>query len=149
MDRRRRSPGLVGAVAVVVLASSGCGNGLSSSALDEAEQRWSDASLSAYSFTLTSSCGERALIGTFVVSVADGEVSDAQAEDDSAAWVVEDQPELIPTIDDLFTLLHDAGDADRVTASYDADLGYPTSIEIDRDAAGIDDEECYTVTDLS
>lgn len=149
MSGRRRIGGLAAVLASAALATSGCGNGLSADALQQAEQRWSDAGLDTYAFTLTSECGERALIGTFDIRVEAGAVADVEAVTDSATWVVDEQPELIPTVDDLFALLHDAADADEVTVSYDADLGYPTSIDIDWERAGIDDEECYTVTDLS
>jgi hypothetical protein len=54
------------------------------------------------------------------------------------------------TIDDLFDLIEEATarDAFRLAVTYDAELGYPTSIFVDFRAEVADDEAFYSARDL-
>lgn len=133
-------------VLVVGAAVGGCGNGLDGGALADAEQRWTDAGITDYTYTLTSECGERQLIGTFSLTVTDGAVSAAEGVGDAASWVPDTALAVFPSIDDLFGVLHGAHE---VSAAYDDELGYPTNITIDWHREAIDDEECYVVSDLA
>lgn len=56
--------------------------------------------------------------------------------------------ETFPDVEGLFAIVQRAIDsgADRVDASYDARLGYPTRIAIDHDVRAADDEEVVLVT---
>ncbi|MFE7766249.1 DUF6174 domain-containing protein [Streptomyces sp. NPDC057438] len=101
---------------------------------------------SAYRYTLTSSEGERSLIGTFEVTVRDGKVVKATGLDDSARRAVDRSLSEVPTIAELLQQAEAArrDGADVVDVDYAKD-GRPTVISIDRDEDAIDDEEAYTL----
>ncbi|NNN32371.1 hypothetical protein HLK59_18795 [Streptomyces sp. S3(2020)] len=127
-------------VAVLVGGLAACG--------DEAEpaaSAWEEPA--AYTYTLTSSEGERALIGIFRITVRDGEVTKAVGLDDSARRVVRELPDQVPTIGALLEELEQArgDDADTAEARYAAD-GHPTRIEIDRERNAVDDEVRYDIS---
>ncbi len=148
MNARRRPVTIAAVSLLAATVLSSCGNGLRSDALAAAEQRWRASGIVDYTMILTSLCGERALIGRFVVTVDDGEVSAVEGLDDAADWAVDADLALVPTIDELFALLHEARDADEASATYDPDLGHPTSIYLDWHRNAVDDEECYTVSEV-
>jgi hypothetical protein len=102
---------------------------------------------SAYRYTLTSSEGERSLIGTFAVTVRDGKVVKATGLDDSARRAVEQNPPEVPTIAGLLKQVETArrDGADIVDVDYAKD-GRPTALSIDWDEDAIDDEEAYTLS---
>lgn len=105
----------------------------------------------AYSFTLESLCGERNLIGRFAVEVENGVVVAVEGLDDqgqTATSVV--QPADVPSLAGLLALVTEARSdgADRVDLVTDPADGRPVSVEIDWEAAAIDDEECYTVSNF-
>jgi hypothetical protein len=106
----------------------------------------------AYAFTLESRCGERALIGTFRVSVVDGKVSTAEGLDEPGRRALTTQPaaDLVPTLRALLDRIREARQSGAHVADVEFDpvAGHPTKITIDREASAIDDEECYTVTDV-
>lgn len=101
----------------------------------------------AYRYTLTSSEGERALIGTFEVTVRDGKVVKATGLDDSARRVVDHDLSLVPTIAELLRQAEAArrDGADAVDVEH-ARNGRPTALSIDWDEDAIDDEEAYTLS---
>ncbi|MBP5907123.1 hypothetical protein F3K40_17250 [Streptomyces sp. LBUM 1478] len=103
---------------------------------------------SAYRYTLTSSEGERSLIGTFAVTVRDGKVVKATGLDDSARRAVERNPSEVPTIAGLLKQAETArrDGSDIVDVDYAKD-GRPTALSIDWDEDAIDDEEAYTLSD--
>lgn len=103
---------------------------------------------SAYRYTLKSSEGERALIGTFEVTVRDGKVVKTVGIDESGRRVVDQEATEVPTIAELLKQAETARaeDADDVDVDYAKD-GRPVSISIDWEENAIDDEEAYTVGD--
>lgn len=104
---------------------------------------------SAYTYTLTSSAGERALIGTFRVTVRDGEVVDAVGLDESARRVVKGSPAVVPTLQDLLAELDGARREGAATAEADfAADGHPTRIALDREKNAVDDEALYVIGDF-
>jgi hypothetical protein len=127
----------------LVLATAACGEetGPSSPAWQEP---------ASYTYTLTSSEGERSLIGTFRVTVRDGEVDEAVGLDDSARRVVRQLPDQVPTLGDLLKEAEQArGEgADTVDTEYAQD-GHPTHIELDWDEDAIDDEARYVISDYT
>lgn len=105
-----------------------------------------------YSYVLESRCGERDLIGTFAVTVQDGQVEEVSAlDDDAEAMLATSGSEPVMTIGEMVNELETAtqNGADRVYLEVDTDGGHPTLIEIDYDTNAVDDESCYTVTDYA
>ncbi|MEU6377148.1 DUF6174 domain-containing protein [Streptomyces sp. NPDC046909] len=102
----------------------------------------------AYTYTLTSTEGERALIGTFRITVRDGEVAKAVGLDDSARRVVRQLPDQVPTLGALLDQLEQARgeDADTAEAEYAAD-GHPTRIFLNWEENAVDDEARYAISD--
>lgn len=100
-----------------------------------------------YTYTLTSSEGERALIGTFRVTVRDGKVAEAVGLDDSARRVVRQLPDQVPTLGELLDEAAQARQegADTVEVEYAQD-GQPTRILLDREENAIDDEARYDIS---
>ncbi len=89
-------------------------------ALGDAQARWSSAAPSDY--TVTESC-----VGCSdqTVAVRSGEVVSLTAEDQQ-------------TVDEIFSQIEDAiGEGATVEATFDDDLGYPTSVTIDYDGDGV------------
>ncbi|WP_328875962.1 DUF6174 domain-containing protein [Streptomyces sp. NBC_00287] len=102
----------------------------------------------AYTYTLESTQGERALIGKFQVTVRDGAVTKAVGLDDSARRLVDQSPDQVPTIGDLLDELNQARkeNADKAEAEY-ADDGHPERITLDWLENAIDDEALYVISD--
>ncbi|GGK97754.1 DUF6174 domain-containing protein [Mangrovihabitans endophyticus] len=105
-----------------------------------------------YSFTLESSCGERALIGTYRVGVKDGLVVRTIGLDDAARRALMLRlAQLVPTLAQMRTEAQAAmrEGADEVIVRRDPADGHPTSVRIDPDSAAVDDETCYEITDYA
>ncbi|MFJ6573662.1 DUF6174 domain-containing protein [Streptomyces sp. NPDC091292] len=102
---------------------------------------------SSYTYTLTSSEGERALIGAFRVTVRDGKVTKARGLDSSARRMVRDLPDQVPTLGALLAELDQArrDKADTAEAEYAAD-GHPKRIFLDWDRNAVDDEALYVIS---
>ena len=98
-----------------------------------------------YAFTLTSSCGERGLLGDYRVTVREEQVSAVENLNDDYPY----EPKLteIPTLQDIVDLAESAR-PDAVVEYVVDDTGVPRSLSLDRIPNGVDDEECYEVTDL-
>lgn len=88
--------------------------------LGDARIRWASAAPSDY--TVTETCGGCA---DQTLAVRSGEIVSLSADDQQ-------------TVDDIFTQIEDAiEEGAAVEASYDDDLGYPTSVAIDYDGDGV------------
>ncbi|WP_258564178.1 DUF6174 domain-containing protein [Streptomyces himalayensis] len=152
--RIRSRSGLPAAlIGVSMCALAACGTQSAASAGSAAETRakgtqarsaWEEPS--SYTYTLTSSGGERAFLGTFRVMVRDGRVAEAVGLDESAKGIVKRWPREVPTIgrllEDLEPARHDK--AYRAEAEYAAD-GHPVRISLDWEENAIDDEAVYTI----
>ncbi|MEV7995259.1 DUF6174 domain-containing protein [Streptomyces sp. NPDC086077] len=127
-------------IAGLMCATTACGSGTSQGAAT-----WEEPS--SYSYTLRSTEGERALIGTFRVSVEDGEVATAAGLDDSGRRVVGQNLDAVPTIGELLDELDQARQdgADTAEIEYATD-GHPRRIVLDRDLRAIDDEAVYVIS---
>jgi hypothetical protein len=137
-------------IGALLYGSAACG-GESSSGVSEAgtaaagsEVAWEEPA--SYTYTLTSSAGERMLLGTFEVTVRDGKVRKAVGLDDSARQVVRRAPGEVPTIGELLGELEQArrDHAHRADAEYAAD-GHPVRISLDWQKDAIDDEALYVI----
>ncbi|ROS25917.1 DUF6174 domain-containing protein [Cellulomonas sp. PhB150] len=105
-----------------------------------AQPDWSTAS---YRYTIESSCGERAFLGTFHVTVTNGRITTVVPVDDRAAHVVDGD---LPTIADLLQRAQADGLAAPSEFHVDRDTGVPTTIRFEGDPNAIDDEECYRIS---
>lgn len=99
-----------------------------------------------YRFVLKSSCGERGLLGRYKVVVRDGRVSSVTSLNTDYPY----QPALaeVPTLQGLLEKARSA----RAKAAVDLELdeaGLPKRLAIDHVPNGVDDEECYEVSELS
>ncbi|MFF2850292.1 DUF6174 domain-containing protein [Streptomyces sp. NPDC058001] len=126
----------------LIAATAACGGEVSAET-DEAP--WQEPA--SYTYTLTSSEGERALIGTFRVTVRDGKVTKAVGLDASARRVVRQLPDQVPTLGTLLTELDQArrDKADTAEVEYATD-GHPTRIFLDWEKNAIDDEALYVIS---
>ncbi len=97
----------------------------------------------AYSYVLTSSCGERSLIGTYRVWVEGDRVVRAEPVGRVSRPALED----VSTIADLEAKIEHAGPEAVVKVKRDG-AGLLTSVSIDPRQDTIDDEECYEVSGL-
>ena len=112
----------------------------------------------AYSYSVSSSCGERTFIGSFTIEVAQGTVVGAEALDQSAEAVIASSDlEALPTVGNLvaeytsskFSSIGIEGEADVAIIEFSPEDHHPISITIDYDTDAMDDEACYTVTSFS
>ncbi|MDF9878325.1 DUF6174 domain-containing protein [Cellulosimicrobium cellulans] len=116
--------------------------------LSDAQDRWAAAGYDDYAFTLTSSCGERNLVGDFDVEVAGGEVVAVSASLAHLEMTPESYVESGGRTIDGFLDLVDERHDDVTDVVFDDELGYPTSLTLDPMPRAIDDEECYAITDV-
>jgi hypothetical protein len=98
-----------------------------------------------YHYVLTSSCGERSLLGSYRVVVHDDAV--VSVESLNADYPYRPRPEDVPTLADLLDLAAGAERDAVIDLRVDAH-GVPVSLAIDHVPNGIDDEECYEVSEL-
>lgn len=102
-----------------------------------------------YSFTLESSCGERALLGKFAVTVTNGLVTQTVGLDAAARRALLPRlSRLVPTLAQLAAAAETAraAGADEVVIQHDPADGHPVSIRIDPSRSAADDESCYQVS---
>ncbi|MGI5378811.1 DUF6174 domain-containing protein [Streptomyces sp. CA-251387] len=140
----RRAVGRAALIGGLLCAVAACGNG-TEKAGTQSRTPWQEPA--SYSYTLRSSEGERALLGSFRITVRDGDVIKAQGLDDSGRRLVEDAPDSVPTLRELLAELEQArrDDADTAEAQYAAD-GHPVSISLDWEKNAIDDEARYDIS---
>ncbi|GGY41150.1 DUF6174 domain-containing protein [Streptomyces djakartensis] len=100
-----------------------------------------------YAYTLRSSGGERALLGTLRISVRDGAVVKAVGLDDTGRRSVEGSADAVPSIGQLLGELEQArrDDAETAEAQYAKD-GHPVRISLDREENAVDDEVRYDIS---
>ncbi len=97
------------AVGAIVLGIAGCAARAPGPVEGAAAAReaWLAGGVDTYSFTVTSSCGERLMIGTFAVHVAGGEIASVEGLDEPGrrAAEVASLPDVVPTIGGLLDRL--------------------------------------------
>ncbi len=79
------------------------------------------------------------------MSILDATTGEAESDGLALAEIYAD----VSTIDALFDVIDSAGEAEVVTVSYDAELGYPTEIYIDESFQMADEEMRYLVSDFA
>ncbi|MFF4758329.1 DUF6174 domain-containing protein [Streptomyces sp. NPDC001292] len=146
--RRTRTQLLV-ASAGLALAAVGCEAGSARTAEGAAQVKpaqWPEPDR--YSFRLLSESGERGGLGEYRVTVVNGKVVKATGLDESARRTVGDNPQHVPTLGGLLTMVQEAraDHADVANAVFAAD-GHPTEIHIDWQKNAIDDEADYFITE--
>jgi Family of unknown function (DUF6174) len=99
-----------------------------------------------YSYTVNAGCGERTgLIGLYRIKVAGGEVARVWPLSGSEGAVPTDVPTIDQLVEEAKTAEREGADEVTVTTS---PMGYPHRITIDQIADAIDDEVCYTISDV-
>ena len=113
--------------------------------LDEARERWRDANVGAYVYTLQRSCFcAPESIGPVEISVVDGRV--VQRVHTSPELTVQGGDDRWPAIEGLFDYVDRAlREADEITVRYHPDLGYPVEVSVDWIREAVDDEESLTI----
>lgn len=112
------------------------------------QERWQEQQPTNYEYVLQRVCEcEPSESGPLRITVREGQIRSAvNAQTDEVVAVDAEQ---VKSIEDLFVLLEEALPiAYRVTAEYDATLGYPTSIFIDFQRDMVDEEMSFTVREL-
>ncbi len=135
-----------GRSATLALAQVAATPSVSAAELADARELWEAEGPADYRFLVRRECfcGNT---GDFLVVVEDGvTVAARRAETGEAVEMLDD----LPGVDGLFDLLEAAlsRPADRVLAEFDADLGFPTSIDVDPDFQVSDDEVSYRILEL-
>jgi hypothetical protein len=105
-----------------------------------------------YIYVLESTCGERALIGRFQITVTNARVSRTEGLDEAGRRAVMLRlANLAPTLGKLVSDADKArrNGADKVEVKTDPTDGHPTSIRIDPEENALDDEECYAISDYT
>lgn len=135
----------------MALLLASCHHGGPGRAYDRHLARWQAAGLRAYAFTFVIGGMGGAHAGR--VTVRNGRVVDVaavRASSSSLAFEPLSFEPRRPTIDDVWALLrHDLETADKVEVSYDADYGFPSEVQVDREKHAIDDEYGYQVRDFA
>ncbi len=108
--------------------------------LDDAEQRWAEAGITDYTYTLTWQCFCPEGGTPSAVEVQGGEVVGSTPELPEAS-----------TVEGLFDTVRSAieSDPDAFDVSYDAVLGYPTMLDVDPMANAMDEEYGFEAKDLT
>ncbi|MEU6069660.1 MULTISPECIES: DUF6174 domain-containing protein [Streptomyces] len=139
---------LIGGLLCATAACAGAGTSTRAAETKPSIQRgtaWQEPA--GYTYTLNSTEGERALIGTFRVTVRNGKAAKAVGLDEESRDVVRRSPGAVPTIGGLLKELEQArrDDADTAEAEYAAD-GHPLRITLDWDDNAVDDEARYVIS---
>lgn len=137
---------VAGLVSACVPTAAGAVPGLA-----DARATWAEEGSPDYTVTLDSTCGERALIGRFSVTVAEGQVAGLTGLDEPGRRNAEipSLPEQTPSIPGLLDRMAALEPGQVPEASFDAGTGMPTRVVIDPLPNGVDDEECYELSDYS
>ncbi|HEY3438521.1 MAG TPA: DUF6174 domain-containing protein, partial [Actinotalea sp.] len=117
----------------------------------DARATWTSSGVDSYTVTMTSSCGERLMIGQFEVTVVDGSVTLVTGLDEPGrrASTVPTLREVVPTITGLLDRLVSADPAHVPEVSFDEATGIPTHVLFDPSPQAVDDEECYDLTHVT
>lgn len=144
VTRTARTVSRAALIAGLIWAVAACGTE-SKSASARSAPTWLEPA--SYTYTLRSTEGERALLGTFRITVREGAVVRTVGLDDSGRRVVADVPDAVPTLGELLDELEQArrDGADRAEAEYTAD-GRPARISLDWEENAIDDEALYVIS---
>lgn len=154
----KRRPTLVhvpdlAAVAAVCALLGGCGTQSgtaeieqpAASATTETENAAPPSPPKSYRFVLSSSCGERGLIGDYGVTVRNERVT--EVENLNVGYPHQPRLTEIPTLSDL-TAMAESAPAQAIVEFVVDDEGLPRSLSLDPVPNAIDDEECYKVSNL-
>lgn len=142
MSRPRWSATVITAV-VLLTCCGACSTSATSASLTQAQARWTANAPDHYRMTWY----ERAMVGTtrITVEVRGGQVIKIHAERNDLKLT----PVTSLTVDSVFAELERVqGQADKVVATYDPNLGYPTDVQVDLDDHAIDDEYSFGIESL-
>jgi hypothetical protein len=123
------------------IAVMGCFASHEQSELDDAREKWDADAPSHYRY-VQDEWAFADSVGPVRIEVQDGEIVEALiVETDEPA---PDSRAL--TIEDLFAMVQDEldGDPDDITVEYDAELGFPASVDVDPIENAMDDEHGFS-----
>lgn len=139
---------------VLLLALAGCTSSSGPTdpvtALAFSRARWFNAGISDYQFTIARVCEcLPEMAGPVVVEVRGGAVVERTYA--SGTSVDPQYADLFTAVPGLFDLIDEAirRDAAGLAVRYNAEYGYPESIQIDWVAGAVDDEVSYRITDFA
>ncbi len=122
-----------------------------SSTLAANRQKWESQHIGHYRFQLAIGCfcAFRSQM-PLTVEIKDGQVVSMLDSQGQAVSEFADTFEKYNTVEKLFDTLNSAlnGGADKVTVEYNADYGYPQSIDIDYIELAMDDEMGFTISEF-
>lgn len=129
---------------VIALGFSACGSTATTepSTTDASQSKWSQAGITDYEWTYTSTCGESSWFTDDPVTV--------QVTNDATEVVNGPEPLEVATVQKVLDLIAGAQTegADDITAVY-GDFGQPTQVTIDYFSDATDDEFCIDVTNFT
>jgi Family of unknown function (DUF6174) len=91
------------------------------------------------------------VIGTFSVQVKDGRTTKVEGLDEVGKAAIEANPSLpVPTLSEVLAAANaaTAAGAETVDIQRDSTDGHPRLVKIDPDKNALDDETCFSITDL-
>jgi hypothetical protein len=117
--------------------------------LDERRDRWAAAGIEDYRFVLDWQCFCIGGTGPIELTVTDGAPTAASWLDPGSVEAEEIPPEVPRTIDAVFDLVEaETPASDLVVATFDDQLGHPSTVYFDRLRNAVDDELTIVISDL-
>jgi hypothetical protein len=141
-----------GAILLAGLTLAACGVGdfdgeeLLREQLQAARDQWSSAGNEDYTMVIRRACGDCEGATQFARVIVRNNARESATFFDTGDPVSNAELALYPTVLELFEFLDTSlrQGADEITVQYDALLGFPTSIYVDRAADLLNDETAYT-----
>lgn len=136
-------------IAVALLATACASDDPNASERAVALERWSSGQHTAYTFTWQEGCFcEEQVTNPIRIAVRDNAIATATYAADGTA-VPEYVRTRLRTIDGVFDWIDDLVDsADELAVTYHSELGYPTSVTVDRYKNAADDETQLSISNV-
>jgi hypothetical protein len=131
------------------LALAGCELlGLNRNDTADARARWAARGPADYDFTLVRSCF-CLFGGAYRIAVRADTIHAVTPLHEGQEVPSPQDFAVFQTLDDLFAIIDNARDADRLKTTYDPEWGFPTEVDIDYNQHAVDDEITYRAEDFT